>query len=192
LPEIDRIVADICADVQKRGDAALIEYTNRFDGTSAQTIDDLILTQDDLQSAFERLPENIQTALKTAARRVESYHQHQKMESWTYEDEDGTLLGQQITPLDRVGIYVPGGKAAYPSSVIMNAMPAHVAGVKEIIMVVRRSAARRRLRLWLMVRNLCLKSIRLPARAMLLSLRPNDACSAWSVLIWWQGRLKSW
>jgi len=135
-PEIDRIVADICADVQKRGDAALIEYTNRFDGTSAQTIDDLILTQDDLQSAFERLPENIQTALKTAARRVESYHQHQKMESWTYEDEDGTLLGQQITPLDRVGIYVPGGKAAYPSSVIMNAMPAHVAGVKEIIMVV--------------------------------------------------------
>jgi len=77
-----------------------------------------------------------QTALKTAARRVESYHKHQKMESWTYEDEDGTLLGQQITPLDRVGIYVPGGKAAYPSSVIMNAMPAHVAGVKEIIMVV--------------------------------------------------------
>ena len=135
-PEIDRIVADICADVQKRGDAALIEYTNRFDGTSAQTIDDLILTQDDLQSAFERLPENIQTALKTAARRVESYHKHQKMESWTYEDEDGTLLGQQITPLDRVGIYVPGGKAAYPSSVIMNAMPAHVAGVKEITMVV--------------------------------------------------------
>ena len=214
-PEIDRIVADICADVQKRGDAALIEYTNRFDGTSAQTIDDLILTQDDLQSAFERLPENIQTALKTAARRVESYHKTPKMESWTYEDEDGTLLGQQITPLDRVGIYVPGGKAAYPSSVIMNAMPAHVAGVKEIIMVVPtpkgerndivlaaafvagvtkclRSAALRRLRLWLMVRNLCLKSIRLPARAMLLSPRQNDACSAWSVSIWWQGRLKFW
>ena len=135
-PEIDRIVADICADVQKRGDAALIEYTNRFDGTSAQTIADLILTQDDLQAAFERLQPEIQTALKTAAARVESYHQRQKMESWTYEDEDGTLLGQQITPLDRVGIYVPGGKAAYPSSVIMNAMPAHVAGVKEIIMVV--------------------------------------------------------
>ena len=123
-PEIDRIVADICADVQKRGDAALIEYTNRFDGTSAQTIADLILTQDDLQAAFERLQPEIQTALKTAAARVESYHQRQKMESWTYEDEDGTLLGQQITPLDRVGIYVPGGKAAYPSSVIMNAMPA--------------------------------------------------------------------
>jgi len=121
-PEIDRIVADICADVQKRGDAALIEYTNRFDGTSAQTITDLILTQDDLQAAFERLQPEIQTALKTAAARVESYHQRQKMESWTYEDEDGTLLGQQITPLDRVGIYVPGGKAAYP--------------VKEIIMVV--------------------------------------------------------
>ena len=142
-PEIDHIVADICADVQKRGDAALIEYTNRFDGTSAQTIADLILTQDDLQAAFERLQPEIQTALKTAAERVESYHQRQKMESWTYEDEDGTRLGQQITPLDRVGIYVPGGKAAYPSSVIMNAMPAHVAGVKEIIMVVPRVCAGR-------------------------------------------------
>lgn len=135
-PQIDQIVADICTDVQKRGDAALIEYTNRFDGTNARSISDLILTQNDLKTAFERLPENVQTALKTAAARVESYHRRQKMESWSYTDEDGTLLGQQITPLDRVGIYVPGGKAAYPSSVIMNAMPAHVAGVPEIIMVV--------------------------------------------------------
>ncbi|HFC8518329.1 TPA: histidinol dehydrogenase [Neisseria weaveri] len=135
-PKIDQIVADICADVQKRGDAAVIEYTNRFDGTAAQSMGDLMLTQADLQAAFERLPENVQTALKTAAARVESYHKHQKMESWSYTDENGTLLGQQITPLDRVGIYVPGGKAAYPSSVIMNAMPAHVAGVPEIIMVV--------------------------------------------------------
>ena len=135
-PKIDQIVADICADVQKRGDAAVIEYTNKFDSTNAQNINDLILTQEDLKNAFFRLPENVQAALKTSAQRVESYHKHQKMESWTYTDEDGTLLGQQITPLDRVGIYVPGGKAAYPSSVIMNAMPAHVAGVPEIIMVV--------------------------------------------------------
>jgi histidinol dehydrogenase len=89
-----------------------------------------------LQAAFERLPANVQTALQQSAARVESYHQRQKMQSWHYTDEDGTLLGQQISALDRVGIYVPGGKAAYPSSVIMNAMPAHVAGVPEIIMVV--------------------------------------------------------
>lgn len=122
--------------MQKRGDAAVIEYTNKFDSTNAQNINDLILTQEDLKNAFFRLPENVQAALKTSAQRVESYHKHQKMESWTYTDEDGTLLGQQITPLDCVGIYVPSGKAAYPSSVIMNAMPAHVAGVPEIIMVV--------------------------------------------------------
>ncbi len=135
-PKIDQTVADICADVQKRGDDAVIEYTNRFDGTSAQSMADLTLSQDDLKNAFFRLPENVQNALKISAQRVESYHQKQKLESWSYTDEDGTLLGQQITPLDRVGIYVPGGKAAYPSSVIMNAMPAHVAGVPEIIMVV--------------------------------------------------------
>ena len=135
-PKIDQIVADICADVQQRGDAAVIEYTNRFDGTTAQSISDLILSQEALKNAFERLPEAVQQALKTSAARVESYHQRQKLESWSYTDEDGTLLGQQITALDRVGIYVPGGKAAYPSSVIMNAMPAHVAGVQEIIMVV--------------------------------------------------------
>ena len=135
-PKIDQIVADICADVQQRGDAAVIEYTNRFDGTTAQSISDLTLSQEALKNAFERLPEAVQQALKTSAARVESYHQRQKLESWSYTDEDGTLLGQQITALDRVGIYVPGGKAAYPSSVIMNAMPAHVAGVQEIIMVV--------------------------------------------------------
>ena len=135
-PKIDQIVADICADVQRRGDVAVIAYTNQFDGTQAQTMADLTLSQDDLKAAFFRLPENVRTALQTAAERVQSYHQHQKQESWHYTDADGTLLGQQITPLDRVGIYVPGGKAAYPSSVIMNAMPAHVAGVPEIIMVV--------------------------------------------------------
>ncbi len=135
-PQIDRIVADICADVQQRGDAALLEYSRRFDHVHAQSMADLTLDQTDLAAAFDRIPADVQAALHTAARRVASYHQHQKMTSWSYTDEDGTLLGQQITPLDRVGIYVPGGKAAYPSSVIMNAMPAHVAGVPEIIMVV--------------------------------------------------------
>lgn len=135
-PKIDQIVADICADVKQRGDSAVVQYTNQFDHTNASSIADLTLSQQDLREAFFRLPENVQNALQTAAQRIESYHQKQKMQSWQYTDEDGTLLGQQITPLDRVGIYVPGGKAAYPSSVMMNAMPAHVAGVGEIIMVV--------------------------------------------------------
>lgn len=135
-PKVDKIVATICADVQTRGDTAIIEYTNRFDHTRAQTMTDLTLSQEELKQAFARLPEKVQNALTTAAKRIESYHQHQKQSSWSYRDEDGTLLGQQISALDRVGIYVPGGKAAYPSSVMMNAMPAHVAGVPEIIMVV--------------------------------------------------------
>lgn len=135
-PQIDEIVAGICTDVQQRGDAAVIEYSNRFDATQAQCMADLTLNADDLKAAFQRLPETVQAALHTAARRIESYHQHQKQSSWQYHDDSGTLLGQQITPLDRVGIYVPGGKAAYPSSVMMNAIPAHVAGVAEIIMVV--------------------------------------------------------
>lgn len=135
-PKVDHIVADICADVQKRGDDAVIDYTNRFDHTQATTMADLTLSQDDLKQAFLRLPNTVRDALTTAAKRIESYHQHQKQASWSYRDDDGTLLGQQISALDRVGIYVPGGKAAYPSSVMMNAMPAHVAGVPEIIMVV--------------------------------------------------------
>ena len=135
-PQVDATVATICADVQRRGDAAVIEYTNRFDQTQAQTMNELMLTQADLATAFNRLPAQVQTALTKAAARIKSYHQHQKQDSWSYVDETGTLLGQQITALDRVGIYVPGGKAAYPSSVMMNAIPAHVAGVAEIIMVV--------------------------------------------------------
>ena len=135
-PAVERAVANICADVRQRGDAALLEYTNRFDGTNARSMAELTLSQDDLQQALARLPATTRDALQTAAARVEDYHRRQKQESWHYTDADGTLLGQQITPLDRVGIYVPGGKAAYPSSVIMNAMPAHVAGVAEIIMVV--------------------------------------------------------
>lgn len=135
-PQVDATVAAICADVRARGDAAVIEYTNRFDGMSVQSMAELSLNQADLKQAFDRLPEAVQSALKTAAARIENYHSRQKQESWSYRDEDGTLLGQQITALDRVGIYVPGGKAAYPSSVLMNALPAQVAGVGEIVMVV--------------------------------------------------------
>lgn len=136
---IEKVVADILADVQKRGDEAVLEYTNRFDKLDAKALPELELTQAELKAAFESLPAAQRDALEAAARRVRSYHEAQKKasgESWSYRDADGTLLGQKVTPLDRVGIYVPGGKAAYPSSVLMNAIPAHVAGVGEIIMVV--------------------------------------------------------
>ncbi len=136
---IEQRVADILTDVQARGDAAVLEYTARFDGLQAATMAELELTQTELKAAFDGLPAAQRSALEAAAARVRRYHEAQKKasgESWTYRDEDGTLLGQKVTPLDRVGIYVPGGKAAYPSSVLMNAIPAHVAGVGEIIMVV--------------------------------------------------------
>jgi len=136
---IEQRVADILADVQARGDAAVLEYTQRFDGLHAASMAALELTQAELKAAFEALPAEQRNALESAARRVRTYHEAQKKasgESWSYRDEDGTLLGQKVTPLDRVGIYVPGGKAAYPSSVLMNAIPAHVAGVQDIIMVV--------------------------------------------------------
>ena len=136
---IEQRVADILADVQKRGDAAVLEYTARFDGLSAPNMAALELTQADFKAAFDAIPQAQRDALQAAAKRVRSYHEAQKKasgESWSYRDEDGTLLGQKVTPLDRVGIYVPGGKAAYPSSLLMNAIPAHVAGVGEIIMVV--------------------------------------------------------
>ncbi len=136
---IEQRVADILADVQSRGDAAVLEYTQRFDGLHAASVAGLELSQDELKAAFDALPAAQRSALEAAARRVRLYHEAQKRasgESWSYRDEDGTLLGQKVTPLDRVGIYVPGGKAAYPSSVLMNAIPAHVAGVQDIIMVV--------------------------------------------------------
>lgn len=136
---IEQRVADILADVQQRGDDAVLDYTQRFDGLVAPSLEALELTPAELKAAFEGLPAAQREALESAARRVRSYHEAQKKasgESWSYRDEDGTLLGQKVTPLDRVGIYVPGGKAAYPSSVLMNAIPAHVAGVGEIIMVV--------------------------------------------------------
>ena len=136
---IEQRVADILADVQQRGDAAVLDYTQRFDGLNAKTVDELEISQSELQAALDCLPSAQREALQAAATRVRKYHEAQKKasgESWGYRDEDGTLLGQKVTPLDRVGIYVPGGKAAYPSSVLMNAIPAHVAGVQDIIMVV--------------------------------------------------------
>ncbi|MEY3136143.1 MAG: Histidinol dehydrogenase [Pseudomonadota bacterium] len=136
---IESRVAEILADVQQRGDAAVLEYTQRFDGLNAKDMQALMLTQAELKAAFDGLPVAQKDALQAAAKRVRTYHEAQKKasgESWSYKDEDGTLLGQKVTHLDRVGIYVPGGKAAYPSSVLMNAIPAHVAGVEEIIMVV--------------------------------------------------------
>ncbi len=136
---IEERVAAILADVQARGDAAVLEYTRRFDGVQAASVAQLELTQAELKAAYDGLPAEQRAALAAAAARVRSYHEAQKKacgESWSYRDADGTLLGQKVTPLDRAGIYVPGGKAAYPSSVLMNAIPAHVAGVPEIIMVV--------------------------------------------------------
>ncbi|MBN8488922.1 MAG: histidinol dehydrogenase [Burkholderiales bacterium] len=136
---IEQRVADILADVQARGDAAVLDYTARFDGLAADSVAALELTRDELKAAFEAITPAQRGALQAAAARVRSYHERllaASGQSWSYRDEDGTLLGQKVTPLDRVGIYVPGGKAAYPSSVLMNAIPAHVAGVGEIIMVV--------------------------------------------------------
>jgi histidinol dehydrogenase len=134
-PQVDHAVQAILADVKQRGDAAVLEYTCRFDKSTATSLNQLEMSQATLKAAYDTLPEREKNALTQAAQRVRSYHERQKQQSWQYTDEDGTLLGQKITPLDRIGIYVPGGKAAYPSSVLMNAMPAQVAGVEEIIMV---------------------------------------------------------
>src|SRR3990167_8602265 len=129
-------VTDIVNDVRKRGDAALLEYTQKFDRVKAQSAAELVIPQARLQQALEKIPADHRQALEIAAQRVRVYHQHQKQESWQFTEADGTVLGQKITPLDRVGIYVPGGKASYPSSVLMNAIPAKVAGVQEVVMVV--------------------------------------------------------
>jgi len=136
---IEERVASILADVRARGDAAVLEYTARFDGVDVDAVAKLELTREELKAAFEAITPAQRAALESAARRVREFHQRQLDacgRSWQYHDEDGTLLGQKVTPLDRVGIYVPGGKAAYPSSVLMNALPAHVAGAGEIVMVV--------------------------------------------------------
>ena len=133
---VQETVTHIVNDVRTRGDLALLEYTHKFDRLDAQSVDSLSVPQSRLEQALTSLPAETRNALEIAAERVRSYHEHQKQASWQYQEADGTLLGQQVTPIDRVGIYVPGGKASYPSSVLMNAIPAKVAGVQEIIMVV--------------------------------------------------------
>jgi histidinol dehydrogenase len=133
---IENTVAGILADVKTRGDAAVLEYTARFDRLTSASMAQLELSAASLHQALDQLPDDTRLALQAAADRVRSYHQRQVQHTWTYTEDDGTVLGQKITPLDRVGLYVPGGKAAYPSSVLMNAIPAKVAGVGELIMVV--------------------------------------------------------
>lgn len=133
---INQRVLEIIDNVRRRGDAALIDYTRQFDGLDVAQMSDLILPRERLELALTRITAEQRAALETAARRVREYHQHQAQDSWRYSEADGTVLGQQVTPLDRAGLYVPGGKASYPSSVLMNAIPAKVAGVPEVVMVV--------------------------------------------------------
>jgi histidinol dehydrogenase len=133
---VNQRVLDIIKGVRERGDAALVEFTQRFDGVEATSMAELILPRERLELALTRISDEQRTALEQAAERVRLYHERQKQDSWTYTEADGTVLGQQVTPLDRAGLYVPGGKAAYPSSVLMNAIPAKVAGVAEVVMVV--------------------------------------------------------
>ncbi|MCB1787834.1 MAG: histidinol dehydrogenase [Gammaproteobacteria bacterium] len=133
---VNRVVQEVIAEIRQRGDAALIEFTNRFDGWEAGSAADLEIPLARLEQAWHAIPDAQRDALRHAADRVRGYAERQKMEGWSYTEPDGTVLGQQVTPLDRVGLYVPGGKAAYPSSVLMNALPAKVAGVGELIMVV--------------------------------------------------------
>ncbi|MBT6411077.1 MAG: histidinol dehydrogenase [Betaproteobacteria bacterium] len=133
--EVDLAVDKILGQIRTHGDAALISLTNKFDHTEAVSMDDLTVDEGTLESAISSVDESVLESLRNAAHRIENYHQRQIQESWSYRDESGSLLGQKILPLARAGLYVPGGKAAYPSSVLMNAIPARVAGVKEIVMV---------------------------------------------------------
>ncbi|MDH5727415.1 MAG: histidinol dehydrogenase [Gammaproteobacteria bacterium] len=130
------VVNDILKNVRQRGDAAVLEYTERFDRMRVDVAADLEISQARLKHACDNLEPSMRDLIKTSAERIRAYHEHQKADSWSYKEADGTLLGQQVTPMDKVGLYVPGGKAAYPSSVLMNAIPAKVAGVPELIMVV--------------------------------------------------------
>ena len=134
-PKVDATVAAIVADVRVRGDAAVLDYTRRFDRRSVQNVAELALDGEDMQAAYEALPQTQRDTLKGAAARIRAYHEPQKSADWSVRDADGIEVGQRITPLDRVGLYVPGGSAAYPSSVLMNAIPAQVAGVREILLV---------------------------------------------------------
>lgn len=133
---VNQRVLEIIQAVRERGDAALVELTQRFDGLEVASMADLILPRERLELALERISPEQRRALEVAAERVRVYHERQKQDSWSYTEADGTVLGQKVTPLDRAGLYVPGGKASYPSSVLMNAIPAKVAGVPEVVMVV--------------------------------------------------------
>ena len=133
---VESVVREIIAKVRSEGDAALLEYTNRFDRRACANVDELCIAPNEMSKALDSIDKKTRDALLEAAQRIEDYHRHQIQQSWQYRESNGTLLGQQITPIERVGIYVPGGKASYPSSVLMNAIPARVAGVDEIIMVV--------------------------------------------------------
>lgn len=134
--DVVKTVEEIINTIRSRGDKALIDYSIKFDGVKAKSMTDLMISQEKLEKSFNDLSDKQKNAITIAAERVEAYHLKQNQQTWSYTEEDGTMLGQKITPLDRVGLYVPGGKASYPSSVLMNAIPAKVAGVKELIMVV--------------------------------------------------------
>ena len=134
--DVVKTVEEIINTIRSKGDRALIDYSIKFDGVKAKSMADLMISQEELEKSFNDLSDKQKNALSVAAERIKSYHLKQNQQTWSYTEEDGTLLGQKITPLDRVGLYVPGGKAAYPSSVLMNAIPAKVAGVEELIMVV--------------------------------------------------------
>jgi len=134
--EVERTVAAILADVRARGDAAVLEYTERLDGVKVARVAELELPRRELERARSGLERGQREALDQAAARIRKYHERQRAKSWQFTEADGTTLGQRVTPLDRVGLYVPGGKAAYPSSVLMNALPAKVAGVAELVMAV--------------------------------------------------------
>jgi histidinol dehydrogenase len=134
--QVNESVRHILAQVKSRGDAAVLEFTRKFDQLDAASVSDLEISQERLNEALQAIPRDQREALEKAAGRIRDYHERQRQDSWQYQDVDGTTLGQRITPLDRAGLYVPGGKAAYPSSVLMNAIPAKVAGVGELVMVV--------------------------------------------------------
>ena len=134
--EINNNVRKIIKEVKDKGDSSVLKFTSEFDSLNAKSISELIISKESLKKSFDNLNQKQKNALKIAVQRIESYHLKQKQESWNYTEDDGTVLGQKVSPLDRVGLYVPGGKAAYPSSVLMNSIPAKVAGVNELIMVV--------------------------------------------------------
>ncbi len=132
---VNRVVKDVLRDVRQRGDAALMEYTQRFDRWAQSSAEDLVIHSPEIHAALARIPSEQRDALEQSAQRIRDYHEHQTQDSWQYTESDGSVLGQKITPLDRVGLYAPGGKAAYPSSVLMAAIPAKVAGVQEVVLV---------------------------------------------------------